>query len=193
MFISLISILIYLKETTSRGYFFNIAWTQQMICLAVIHNTLCAIIVISTPKIPLKQYLQSCAAITDMELGWKYASFSRYMWKRTERVHHEWKKALEAKNKEQIALSLLPAVPHASFPLLSSVPAQAVLGLGHQNTPCLLLSAIGRVRGKGGSAFPTPCFLSYHDYHVGNERGGRLAPFVPALDLLHQEPKNFIP
>lgn len=40
-----------------------------MICLAVIHNTLCAIIVISTPKIPLKQYLQSCAAITDMELG----------------------------------------------------------------------------------------------------------------------------
>lgn len=119
-----------------------------MICRAVIHNTLCAIIVISTPRIPLKQYLQSCAAITDMELGWKYASFSRYMWKHTEREHHEWKKALEAKNKEQIALSLLPAVPHASFPLLSSAPAQAVLGLGHQNTPCLLLSIMAELEGR---------------------------------------------
>lgn len=46
-----------------------------MICLTVIQNALCAVIVISTPKIPLKQHLQTCAATINVELELKVFKF----------------------------------------------------------------------------------------------------------------------
>lgn len=127
-----------------------------MICLAVIHNTPCAIIVISTPKIPLKQYLQSCAAITDMELGWKYASFSRYMWKHAERLHHEGKKLLKLKIKSKSlwVCSQLCRVPFSSP--LSSPPAQAVLGLGHKTPPACCCLQLAELEGRKVLHFQHP-------------------------------------
>lgn len=100
------------------------------------------------------------------------------------------KEGVEAKNREQVALSPLPAVPHASILLPCS--SSGCSGLDHWRTTYVVLTAIWdskpstepeggeEEKGEEDSLFSIPHFLSWEDSHVRRqEEGGWLSFFQP--------------
>lgn len=118
--------------------------------------------------------------------SWRHAGFQRQMQKHTKGVHHECKKALEAKYKEQTSLSSLPAVLHASFPLLC--PGSDCCSVRSTRHHLQWSSPLSRMsNSEQAERRKIPYFLhiaSWAGWRVmGKTAGGRFALLFPVLDL----------